>query len=66
MKLPYTEKVLEHFKNPRNVGEIEDPDGKAVEGSPACGDMVQLTMNVDEKTNSHRRVPLERLEYYIT
>ena len=50
MKLPYSEKVLEHFKNPRNVGEIEDPDGKAVEGSPACGDMVQLTMNVDEKT----------------
>ncbi|HUU78425.1 MAG TPA: iron-sulfur cluster assembly scaffold protein [candidate division Zixibacteria bacterium] len=50
MKLPYSEKVLEHFKKPRNVGEIEDPDGKAVEGSPACGDMVQLTLNVDEKT----------------
>ncbi|MCE7745436.1 MAG: DUF59 domain-containing protein [Candidatus Heimdallarchaeota archaeon] len=50
MRLPYSEKVLDHFKNPRNVGELEDPDGKAVEGSPACGDMVQLTINVDEKT----------------
>ncbi|MGC9779504.1 MAG: iron-sulfur cluster assembly scaffold protein [Candidatus Heimdallarchaeota archaeon] len=50
MRLPYSEKVLDHFKNPRNVGEIEDPDGKAVEGSPACGDMVQLTLKVDEKT----------------
>ncbi|NHJ86261.1 MAG: DUF59 domain-containing protein [Asgard group archaeon] len=50
MKLVYSEKVLEHFKNPRNVGEIEDPDGKAVEGSPACGDMVELTIKVDEKT----------------
>jgi len=50
MKLPYSEKVLDHFKNPRNVGECEDPDGKSVEGSPACGDMVQLTIKVDEKT----------------
>ncbi len=50
IKLPYTKKVLEHFKNPRNVGEIENPDGKAIEGSPACGDMVQLTLKVDEKT----------------
>ncbi|HUT82851.1 MAG TPA: iron-sulfur cluster assembly scaffold protein [Candidatus Bathyarchaeia archaeon] len=50
MKLQYSAKVLEHFKNPRNVGEIEDPDGKAVEGSPACGDMVELTLKVDEKT----------------
>jgi len=50
IKLPYSKKVLEHFRNPRNVGEIEDPDGKAVEGSPACGDMVQLTLKVDEKT----------------
>ncbi|MBK5115117.1 MAG: iron-sulfur cluster assembly scaffold protein [Candidatus Heimdallarchaeota archaeon] len=50
MKLPYSEKVLDHFKNPRNVGECEDPDGKSVEGSPACGDMVQLTIMVDEKT----------------
>ncbi|MFW9923805.1 MAG: iron-sulfur cluster assembly scaffold protein [Candidatus Thorarchaeota archaeon] len=50
MKLPYSEKVLEHFKDPHNVGECEDPDGKAIEGSPACGDMVELTIKVDEDT----------------
>ncbi len=50
MKFPYTDKVLEHFKNPRNVGRLEDADGKATEGSPACGDMVSVNINVDEKT----------------
>lgn len=50
MKFPYSDKVLEHFKNPCNVGEIEDPDGKATEGSPACGDMVSVFIKVDHKT----------------
>jgi len=49
MKFPYGEKVLEHFKNPQNVGKIEDPDGKAIVGSPACGDMVAVYLKVDEK-----------------
>ncbi|MBC7250235.1 MAG: iron-sulfur cluster assembly scaffold protein [Anaerolineae bacterium] len=47
MPLPYSEKVMEHFRNPRNVGRIEDPDAKAVEGSPACGDMVAVYLKVD-------------------
>jgi len=38
---------MEHFRNPRNVGRIENPDGKAVEGSPACGDMVAVYLAVD-------------------
>ena len=50
MPLPYTEKVLEHFRNPRNVGCIENPDGKSTEGSPACGDMVSVYIKVDPKT----------------
>jgi NifU-like protein involved in Fe-S cluster formation/metal-sulfur cluster biosynthetic enzyme len=47
---PYSEKVIEYFKNPRNVGKIENPDGKAKEGSPACGDMVELYIKVDDQT----------------
>jgi len=47
MNFPYSEKVLEHFKNPRNVGKIENADGKATEGSPACGDMVTVYISVD-------------------
>ena len=49
-ELPYSEKVIEYFKNPKNVGEIEDPDGKAQEGSPACGDMVSVYIKVDEES----------------
>jgi len=51
-KFPYSDLVLEHFKHPRNVGEIEDPDGKAMEGSPACGDMVSVHIKVDEETKT--------------
>ena len=50
MKFPYSEKVLEHFRHPRNVGKIENPDGKATEGSPACGDMVAVYINVEHQT----------------
>ncbi|MGE5627448.1 MAG: iron-sulfur cluster assembly scaffold protein [Solirubrobacterales bacterium] len=50
MAFPYNDIVLEHFKNPRNIGRIEDADGKATEGSPACGDMVSLYIKVDDKT----------------
>lgn len=47
MKFPYGDKVLEHFRNPHNVGKIENPDGKARVGSPACGDMVAVYLKVD-------------------
>ena len=50
MKTPYSEKVIEYFKNPKNVGEIENPDGRAKEGSTACGDMVSLHIKVDNET----------------
>lgn len=50
MKFPYSEKVLEHFRNPRNVGKMEDADGKGLEGSPACGDMVAVYLKVDPET----------------
>lgn len=43
----YTDKVKEHFLNPRNVGEIEDPDGAAEVGSIACGDALKLTFKLD-------------------
>ena len=50
MKFPYSEKVLEHFRNPHNVGNIENPDGKGLEGSPACGDMVAVYIKVNPET----------------
>lgn len=42
----YSEKVMEHFRNPRNVGEIEDPDGVGEVGNPVCGDMMTFYIKV--------------------
>jgi NifU-like protein len=42
----YTGKVLDHFRNPRNVGEIADPDGVGEVGSMACGDALKLTLKL--------------------
>jgi len=44
----YTEKLKDHFFNPRNVGEIENPDGVGEVGSLACGDALKLTFKLDE------------------
>ena len=44
----YNEKVLEHYQNPRNVGKIEDADGTGVVGNPVCGDMMMITIKVQD------------------
>ncbi len=44
----YSEKVLEHFRNPRNVGELENPDGIGVEGNPVCGDLMEIHIKVED------------------
>jgi nitrogen fixation NifU-like protein len=59
MKFPYNEKVLEHFRHPRNVGKIENADGKATEGSPACGDMVSVYIKVEPETMTISDVKFE-------
>jgi len=42
----YTEKVMEHFKNPRNMGEIPDADGVGTVGNPVCGDLMTVYIKV--------------------
>ena len=44
----YSEKVMDHFTNPRNVGEIEDADGVGEEGNPVCGDMMTFYIKVKD------------------
>ena len=46
--MEYSEKVKEHFRNPRNVGEIENPDGIGKAGNPVCGDIMELYIRVQE------------------
>ena len=44
----YSDKVMEHFMHPRNVGEIEDPDGVGEVGNPICGDMMTFYIRVKD------------------
>ncbi|MGB3974950.1 MAG: iron-sulfur cluster assembly scaffold protein [bacterium] len=46
----YSEKVMEHFANPRNVGELENPDGVGQVGNPTCGDMMVFHIQVNPET----------------
>ena len=43
----YNDKVMDHFMNPHNVGEHENPDGIGKYGSPVCGDMMQISIKVE-------------------
>lgn len=47
MNTQYSEKVMEHFMNPRNVGEIPDADGIGNVGNPVCGDIMRIYIKVD-------------------
>ncbi|NQU18161.1 MAG: Fe-S cluster assembly scaffold protein NifU [Candidatus Saganbacteria bacterium] len=44
----YSNKVMEHFKNPRNVGELENPDGTGHVGNPVCGDIMEMYIKVKD------------------
>jgi len=44
----YSDLVMEHFSNPRNVGEIPDADGVGVEGNPVCGDVMKIYIKVKD------------------
>lgn len=45
----YSEKVMDHFKNPRNVGVIDDADGVGEVGNPLCGDMMTIYLKIDDE-----------------
>ena len=44
----YTEKVMDHFQNPRNVGEIENASGTGTVGNAKCGDIMRIYLDIDE------------------
>ena len=46
--MQYSEKVMDHFANPRNVGEIEDAQGVGVVGNAKCGDIMKMYLQIDE------------------
>lgn len=46
-KMPYNERVMDHFLNPRNVGEIPDADGVGNVGNPVCGDVMKMSLRIE-------------------
>ena len=46
----YSEKVMDHFRHPRNVGSIEDADGIGEVGNPKCGDIMKIYLKIDDDT----------------
>ncbi len=48
METQYSEKVMEHFTNPRNVGEIPDANGVGTVGNPVCGDIMRLYLKIKD------------------
>ncbi len=48
MSGPYSEKVMEHFANPHNVGELDDANGVGEVGNPACGDIMKMYIKVED------------------
>lgn len=53
MSYDFSEKVMKHFTHPKNMGEIENPDGVGEVGNPRCGDAMRITISVSKKN----RVP---------
>ena len=49
-QLPYSEKVMDHFNNPRNVGEIADASGIGTVGNPICGDVMKMYLKIEKDT----------------
>ena len=48
MEFDYSKKVIEHFKNPRNMGQMENPDGIGKVGNPICGDIMYVYIKVKD------------------
>ncbi len=48
MKSPYNDTVMDHFMNPRNMGDLEDANAVAEVGNPACGDMMRLMLKIND------------------
>lgn len=63
MSAQYSPKVVEHFKNPRNVGEIPDADGVGTVGHPVCGDVVRIYIKLENK-NGQLRIAKARFKTF--
>lgn len=59
MGFNYSKKTLNNFFNPKNFGKIKNPDAKGTVGNPACGDIMELEIKVDKKTNRIKEIKFQ-------
>ncbi len=62
MEKLYSEKVLDHFYNPRNMGEIDKPDSKARVGNPVCGDIMEIQLKISKRKAQDSKLEEEYIE----
>ena len=55
----YSEKVMDHFQHPRNMGEIEDASGVGTVGNAKCGDIMRIYLDIDDETHIIRTASLK-------
>ncbi|MEA3414488.1 MAG: iron-sulfur cluster assembly scaffold protein [Nanoarchaeota archaeon] len=59
MSFNYSKKVMENFLNPKNFGKIKNPDARGKAGSPACGDIMEMSLLVDKKTKKIKEIKFQ-------
>lgn len=59
----YSDKVLAHFKNPRNMGEMRDPTVEATVGNPICGDVMKMYVKITSKNQKLKKSKTQKIEY---
>lgn len=57
----YSKKVIAHVRNPKNMGEMENPDGVATVGNPVCGDVMRLYIKVDSQKDTIKDIKFQTL-----
>jgi nitrogen fixation NifU-like protein len=64
--MDYSDKIMDHFRNPRNLGEIENADGVGTVGNPSCGDVMKMYIRVGKRPSSQKsKVQSPKEEEYI-
>ena len=61
--MAYSEKVMDHFQHPRNVGEIENASGVGTVGNAKCGDIMRIFLDIDDETY-HQRLQIQNIRMW--
>jgi nitrogen fixation NifU-like protein len=61
--MQYSQKVMDHFMNPRNVGEMKDADGTGTCGNPVCGDLMTFYVKIEPRTDDLKKARITEIRF---